>query len=434
MTTETTVVSSWARSTAWLVAANVLRNLGLLAVLLVLGQLTNPAVVGRYALALAITSPIFVLAQLGLKGVYLTLRSNNRFSSFVLVQVAAVIVAFLAGVALALAINPSLVSTVALVCLVKAVDCGFELGSGALQRYGRTQVVFWSYLAAAVLGVVAVVLILILTKNLDLALAGLGVANAVVALASTLRVGLVLARHHEARLIPASRRVEIIGILRAGVPTGVAMAVLALVASLPQYFLAANWGERAVGYFAVLLYLVAIADIFGGTLTQAWIPSARAHLEPDKSLDQERKSFLSFTFAEAARWTLIFFPLVALGLWLAGIVLPVAMSPEYGVTLQLAVPLAAGILLLPLLHFGGTAIAVLNLYAHGITLSLVAAGASVAGCLALVPRFGLPGALWATAFAYLARAIATLVVLITQGSRGTMTARPPPPVMPPNMP
>ena len=92
------------------------------------------------------------------------------------------------------------------------------------------------------------------------------------------------------------------------------------------------------------------------------------------------------------------------------------------------------ILLLPLLHFGGTAISVLNLYAHGITLSLVAAGASVLGCLVLVPGYGLPGALRATAFAYLAPAFATVWVLVTQGSRGTPTAIRRPQEAPPGTP
>lgn len=406
---------SWARSTVWLVAANVLRNLGLLAVLLALGQLTDPATVGRYALALALTSPIFVFAQLGLKGVYLTLRTSHRFSTFLAVQIGAVVLAFTASVVVALVVNPALVSTVALVSFVKSVDCGFELGSGALQRYHHTPTVFWSYLTAAILGIVAVVAVLLASAELDLALAALGTVNGVVATVSTVRLGLRLARRHEVLVPHPPMRVSVVGILKAGLPTGAAAAVLALVASLPQYFLASSWGEATVGHFAVLLYLVAIADIFGGTLTQAWIPGARARLE------ERTSGFVGFTLASTLRWTAIFLPLTVAGLWIASAVLPVLMSPEYTIGFDLALPLAVAIMLLPLLHFGGTAISVLNLYIHNITLSVVAAGVSVLACLVLAAPFGLVGALWATVLAYLARATVALAILVTQGRQGTPT-------------
>lgn len=428
MTTDDIAVPSWARSTVWLVAANVLRNLGLLAILVALAQLTDPTVVGRYALALALTSPIFVLAQLGLKGVYLTLRTHSRFSSFLLVQLGSVLAAFGVCIVLALAVNRGLVSTVALVCFVKAVDCGFELGSGALQLYHRTPIVFWSYLAAAVLGVGAVVAILLATGDLDLALLGLGVVNAAVALTTALRRGWVLARSNEAQLPSSSRRTELFRILAAGLPAGIGTAMLALVASMPQYFLAASWGESAVGYFAVLLYLVAIADIFGGTLTQTWIPSARARLA------KGQQGFLLFSLAVAARWTLAFIPLVAVGLWLGSIVLPLAMSPEYQIGWDLVLPLAAAMLLLPLLHFEGMAISVLNLYIHTITVSVATAIVAVISCVVLVPTYGLAGALWATAFAFLARGLAAVTVLVTRGRRDIPTTRSRPPGAPQSTP
>lgn len=415
MTAEPIEPKSWARATLWLVAASVLRNVGLLSILLALGQLTDPQTVGRYALALALTTPTFVFAQLGLKGVYLTLRGVHRFSSFLFVQSIALGLAILASMLIALVANPAITSTVFLVCLVKAIECFAELGAGSLQRFGRTEVVFLAYLPSALLGLAVVVGMLLLTQNLDLALAGLAVVNAVVTASTILRLGVRLAHRFEVNAPPAPSG-ELRRILAAGLPTGFALAVLSLMSTMPQYFLAATWGDSVVGHFAVLLYLVAIADIFGGTLTQAWIPSARRRLE------WREDGFATFVLGAALRWTLIFIPLTAAGLWAGSVFLPVVMSPDYVITADLMVPIGIAILMIPVLNFSGTAISVLNLYVHNITMSLATSAASLVACALLVPTFGLVGALWAIVAAYAARTTVTLLVLVTRTSRGMRTA------------
>ena len=194
---------------------------------------------------------------------------------------------------------------------------------------------------------------------------------------------------------------------------GVAGAILALVSSMPQYFLAKDHGESTVGYFVVLLYIFAIVDIFSGTLTQAWIPRARQALK--RTTDGDAFHFFKATMVTTAWWTLALTPLALAGLWVMSVLLPVVFGPSYTLTLEVAAPLAFGIIVLPATHFGGTAVAVHNFYVHGITLSITSASVSLLACLALVPAFGTAGALWAIALAYATRGLISIGILYPGG-------------------
>lgn len=401
---------SWAKTTTWLLSATVLRNVGLIVILVMLARLTNQETVGRYAIALAITTPIFVMGQLGLKNVYLTMQRDFRFRSYLTIQVMTAAAALLLSVGIVFVFNRDLLVTVTLVAVVKVADTLSEFFSAPLQKYHAAPRIFLAYLASAVLGSGVTGVALVVTQQLDIALAGLACTSLFVALVLMLWPARRLTAQHEnaahSALLP---RLDRTSILRAGFPMGVAGAILALVSSMPQYFLARDHGEATVGYFVVLLYIFAIVDIFSGTLTQAWIPRARQARQLTTVSDPFH--FFKATVATTAWWTLALAPLAVAGLWIMSLLLPVVFGPGYELTLTVAAPLLFGILVLPATHFGGTAVAVHNFYVHGITLSIASASVSLLACLALVPIFGTAGALWAISLAYGARGVIAIVIL-----------------------
>ncbi|WP_104135637.1 MULTISPECIES: lipopolysaccharide biosynthesis protein [unclassified Cryobacterium] len=401
---------SWAKTTTWLLSATVLRNVGLIVILVMLARLTDQETVGRYAIALAITTPIFVMGQLGLKNVYLTMQREFRFRSYLSIQLVMAAAALLLSMGIAFVFNRDLLVTVTLVAVVKVADTLSEFFSAPLQKYHAAPRIFWAYLASAVLGSGVTGAALVFTQQLDVALAGLAGTSLFVALVLMLSPARRLTALHETDVHRAIlRRLDRTAILRAGFPMGVAGAILALVSSMPQYFLAKDHGEATVGYFVVLLYIFAIVDIFSGTLTQAWIPRARQARQLTTANDPYH--FFKAAMASTGWWTLALAPLAVAGLWIMSILLPVVLGPGYELTLTVAVPLAFGIIVLPATHFGGTAVAVQNYYVHGITLSIASASVSLLACLALVPTFGTAGALWAVSLAYGARGVIAIVIL-----------------------
>lgn len=411
---------TWAKTTSQLLAGNILRNLGLVVVLVMLARFTSTSTVGKYSLCLAITGPIFVFAQMGLRSVYLTMSKNHRFSSYLQVQLIMLAVAIGVSCLAAVLLHPELLITVILVALVKVADSLTELFSGPMQGYQRAGGIVWGNAVSAALGSIATGILLITTRDLNIALLGLAASSLVVVCIFMGVPAWRLARQHEhSEHSQLPFRQDWRFIFRAGLPTGLAGSIVTLVSSMPQFFLARDHGVALVGSFAVLLYCFAIVDIFSGTLTQAWITSARRVIT---ATETGAPRFVAFAARATARWTVVFIGMAVVGVWLASLVLPLIFGRQYTVSLAEAVPLAAAIAFLPLAHFGGTALAVQNFYVHGITVGVASALVCLVLCAVLIPPLGISGALWATGVAYGARGITAFIILyfrkpLTGGSR-----------------
>lgn len=407
MSTSVSQPAPLMKTTGWLASANVLRNLGLLAVLVALTNFSTPEAVGAYAIALAITTPSFAFAQMGLRGVYLTHRKSNSLVSYIVVQSVAVALAFLVSVAIGMAIDVRFGATVALVAAFKAADAFAEFFTGPLQILHKVRLVFWGFACSAAVGGAVVAVSLALWGDLNLSMSGL----ALIAVGVTVAFFAVPVLRSVPRRAGLGGMRGITSVVAAGLPTGLALAVFALVLTFPQYFLAASHGQAAVGAFAVLFYIFAAGDLFTGTLAAAWIPHARQALET-----QAGARFIRYVWSSVLKWTALYVPITAAGFVLAYFAYPV-IFPGYALGSDVVIPLACSILLLPALHFLVAGIAVRNLYTHNLTLGIVSAAASLVACALLIPPSGVVGAFWAVTVGITARVLTAALVLAVDRSR-----------------
>ena len=381
-------------------------------ILVILARLTDQETVGRYSLALAITAPIFVFSQLGLKGVFLTHRTENIFSRYFTIQISALILAILASFVVTWVADPTLLPVVLLVGLVKVGDTISDLFAAPLQAFGSTAWVFWGFLAGALFGAIAAASCLVVTGSLELTLLAL-------ALASMLGSGvfmwipafLLVTKHSQnpvEQIGPLRAENHYIAIIKAGLPSGAGGAILALVASVPQYFLAASWGSSAVAQYAVTYYIIMVADIFLGTVAQGWILRARKALA---SLEIAPKGFFRFTLSTALVWTAIMVPVSIFGTLLAALLIPLIFGAEYQIAPAIMLPVVLAVLVLPILSFSNMAIIVRNLYIHTITVSAISAAASILFGWLLIPPFGVVGSFWTFVLAAAVRALPGLLLI-----------------------
>ncbi|MFJ3391475.1 lipopolysaccharide biosynthesis protein [Leifsonia aquatica] len=407
MTDDLPAESSWLKMTSWLLVANLFRNLGLIAILVLLARFTDETSVGHYSLALAINTPIFVFAEFGMRTVYLTLHREYRFSSYTAVRVAMIGAALVVGTIVALFFPPEIALTIVLVAAVKFMDSLSDLFSAPLQKYNAAARITRGYFVGAVLGSAVVALTLWQTRSLNVALLALLGVSTIVALGlmwpPARRLVAVAQRGH----LFAPRRTELDAIVRAGLPTGVSWAMLALVSTTPQYFLAPTHGAADVGRFAIILYVLAAVELFLNALSQSWIPTARAQWASNDGL----RPFANAVARVSARWTVIFVPLGALGALATWLLLPLVFGASYALTWVELLPLTLCVLSTPAVFFGAIGLTVRNLYLEGIVLSTSAAVASIVMCAVLIGPFGIAGALWATFIAYCVRAAAAFVIL-----------------------
>lgn len=408
---------SWVRSTVWLLLANVFRNVGLIALLILIARYTTPEDVGRYALALAITAPIFVFAEFGLRTVYLTMHKDHPFSSYLLVRVAATALALVVSSGVATVTAPEFLSTVTLVALIKWFDSVSDVLSAPMQRFGCTRGIAWGYGVLALLTTTLGWTSLALSHDLDTSLLAVAVGSFLVAvgvMTPTARLALgrnkLLSRDTSPELPRGAQGWQ--AVLRAGLPTGVSWALLSLVSTIPQYFLTAIHGAASAGLFAILLYVVAAVELFLNALAQSWIPRARDLLH----VSHGRQELVHEAARMALRWTGVFVPLAIAGIWLSALLLPIVFGSDFTLSLEAALPLTVCVVIAPAVFFGSMAVAVRNFYRLGAALGLVAVLTCVVSCLVMIPALGVPGALWSIVAAYAIRAVVAFLIVSVERS------------------
>jgi O-antigen ligase len=196
----------------------------------------------------------------------------------------------------------------------------------------------------------------------------------------------------------------------AGLPTGIAIGMLTLLSTMPQYLLGWAGGVEDAGRFAVLLYTVVAVEVLLHGLAQSWIPSARTLLE--------RGALTTAAVGRTAlRWTLVTGVPGLLGLGAAALVLPVALGPEFAVTGAYALPLAVAMLLVPASFAADTALVVRNRYTLSMAVSVTAlvVGTTTGAVLVGLGGFTLPAALWTFAVTMAVRALAGFAAVLADG-------------------
>ena len=395
------------RSTIDLLGAQVLRNLAPILLLLLLARFTDQETVGRFSLMLAIATPFFVFAQLGLRTVSLTLNPDVRFGSYARTQTAAVSIA-IAVVAATTAIgNPGLLGGMLCLALLKTADVFSDFLSGPLQRRHRSRTILVASIVYAVAASAAAAITLTFSGDLVPTIL-------VVAVASLLAMYLFLflpasrvARSETSAPVRPALRIEIRRILAAGVPLGLTTAILSLISTFPQYIVTASHGADETARFAVILYVYALADLVTGTISQAWIPTAQYQLSHG-----EGNKTLVLAVRNAAKWTLVYIPIVVIGLIATAQLFPLIFKGDYTLSFAEAVPLGLAILALPLAHFTAIAVAIENYYAHSLILAIFSAGVAILGCIALIPSLGLTGAFIALFASVVTRALIAAGILL----------------------
>lgn len=388
------------KDAALLTAALALRSLGQAGLLIVLARLGSPEILGNYSLALAITAPIFVLCEFGLRTVYLTHKGEQPFSSYLQVRLCTLALGVFAATAAGALFIPQLVVLLLAVSFLRVADSVGELYSGPLQRHGRLKPILAGFAVNAALTVTVGAAVLVIFQDL------LAVIGALIVV-SGLTTIFLFKRPVDKVLAPKGTRswrkfwlwnANHTAVVRAGLPTGISWGLLSLLSSIPQYFLVAYFSQVEVGYFAILLYVVVVVEIFLNAVSQSWIPAA-------KDLYRRSKSFVLAVLKTSFIWTVAFVPLSCFICVVAHFMLPMVFGPTYQVAWAEGVPLFFALVMLPMVFFSAMALNVANSYVKALCTSLASASVATLAAFLLIPGQGVPGALWVCAIALASRAL-----------------------------
>lgn len=259
---------SLAKNFSWTMAGNAVYAASQWAAIVVLAHLQNPLVVGQYALGLAVSAPVVILANLALRQVLATdTRREYLFGHYRALRVLTSTLAMLIiGIVLKVGGYDWTTSAIVMaVGLSKALDAVSDIFWGLDQLFERMDVVGKSLIVRNLLSIVVLALGVAVTGSLLVgALLSAG-ASAVVLLFYDLPVaGRVHPSEDEDRPRDHIRARWERGMLwrlaRRALPLGLATSLVAFSVYVPRYFVERHFGARALGIFSAIVYLGLATD------------------------------------------------------------------------------------------------------------------------------------------------------------------------------
>ncbi|MDX1968699.1 MAG: hypothetical protein SFV23_16100 [Planctomycetaceae bacterium] len=261
-----TIGTRWKSDSLWVLAGSIADFLGQGGLFVVLSRLTSPEVVGHFAGALALSSPVFMLSSLQLRSLLLSdVAREYRLGDAAFVRSLTVVIASAISLALAwiLGATPALFMALLGIVCFKSSDALAELSVAQFQREGLFKWATYQQLArAAAILVTGTVAAWQFRSASCVALAA--------ATGSLLAASLILyqvrrpgtpRRTSEAGLRPPELTLESLRpryspkvlkkLILGGLPLGVVMMLFSLLSSVPRLYLEKTHGSTELGLFAV---------------------------------------------------------------------------------------------------------------------------------------------------------------------------------------
>ena len=369
---------------AWTLAGNLIYAGSQWGCLVVLSRLGNPAMVGQFALGLAICSPVILMSQLQLRSLQATDASHAEYrpGDYLALRLITTGLALLAIVGLI--ISTGYRGETALVILfvgaAKACDSLSDVYYGHLQQYEDMPRIARSMMMRGILLVCVLGVVVWITHRAAWGALAWAFAWAVILVVYDSRP----AGHASTALVwdwVAMWRLAVMAF-----PLGVVMMFLSLDTNIPRYVIAHNLGEGALGLYAAVASLQAAGTVLVNAMGQTFSPRLALYY-----FLRDYRSFrlLSWRFSAIALVPGIGLIGVALvtGDAVPRILFGQAFGRQGGVFLWLSLAMAIW-LMTSVLGFVATAIRRIRFQPYA--LALVAA-TTWGTCAFAVPRYGILG-------------------------------------------
>jgi O-antigen/teichoic acid export membrane protein len=391
---------------SWALSGNVVYAAAQWGILVVVAKLGTVEMVGQLAFAFAVAAPVFLFANLQLNALQISdSAAAYSFERYLVVRLLTTTAAVLVVLGIDLAATGS--ETAALVLLFvatgKAVDAISDIYVGRLQRAERLDAIASYWTVNGLMSLTLVATLMFVTRSVVwVAIGSLGgsVAAFVTTVRSSLRsdgratdlVSRIVAVRQSIRLSDPS--ISVWNVIVVALPVGLAAMMVSLTVNVPRYFLQRSAGDRVLGFFAAIAYLLTPATIVIGALGQAVQPRLAAYWRDARGTAFARL-MMELTAAAIA---LGLFGI--LGAYVAGrLFLSVVYTAEYGAydRALLWIMVAAGVGHVGSV-FGYALNAARQFKSLPVVYGVVLLSATAASAF-LVPPYGILGAVWSVAIA-----------------------------------
>jgi O-antigen/teichoic acid export membrane protein len=437
------------RNFSWTFAGNIVYAACQWGMLTILTKLGSPEVVGQFTLGLAVTAPVFMFTNLQLRGVQATdAKQQYQFSDYLNLRLLStgLALAIIVLITLAVGYRWETQLVILIIAIAKAFESVSDIFYGLLQQYERMDRIAVSLMIRGPLSLILLGAGVYLTKNLLWGVIGLAVAWAIVLLTYDVRsrnlvysVAAWKDKEHGFALDsqPSSSsmnqkskdlnsrwsrgHLKTLGsLIWLSLPLGFVMMFNSLTGNIPQYMIERYLGERALGIFSAIAYLMVAGNLVVNALGQSATPRLAKYYATGNS-----KAFSKLLFQVLGIGVLLGTAVILVALIAGKPLLSILYHPEYAEYANLFVLLmiVAGVnYVSSFLGYGMTAI---RYFRVQIPLFTLVATVSTLACLWLIPIYGLQGAAGAFLLAAIVQvAISSLVIMygLSKLSRDSRTA------------
>ncbi len=258
--------------------------------LVVLAKIGSPEMVGQFTLGLAVTAPVIMFTNLQLWAIQVTdARQEYTFSDYLGLRLitSGLAILIVVGITLAAGYRWETSLIILVVGLAKAVESISEVIYALMQQRERMDRIALSMMIKGPLSLLMLGVGVYLTGSVVWGVVGLAVAWALVLIGYDIRSGVLmlntpLATTSQGKLLrkldqavalrPRWHLENLRKLVWLALPLGVVMMVLSLNTNIPRYFIERYLGERELGIFAAISYLMVATGMVVSALGQSASP------------------------------------------------------------------------------------------------------------------------------------------------------------------
>jgi O-antigen/teichoic acid export membrane protein len=387
---------------SWTFFGNIIYAASQWGILVVLAKFGSPEMVGQFTLGLAVTAPVVLFTSLQLRQIQATdVQHKYLFGDYLGLRLISATISLLAIAVITLTAGYRWETSLVILAigLSKIIESISDIFYGLFQSRERMDRIAISLTIRGPLSLLMLAIGIHISGTVLGGTIGLVVAWALVLIFYDIPNGITILRavsahqntaqiaHSTHRLQPRFNFSVLRNLVGISLPLGVVMMLISLNANIPRYFIEHHLGERELGIFSALSYLMVAGTIVVSALGQSASPRLAKYYAAGRS-----KDFQSLLFKLVVMGTVLGAASVSIAAIAGEQVLAILYRPEYAKHGYLFVLLmvAAGIgYIASFLGYGMTAA---QYFRVQMPLFTIVTGISALVCYWLIPSQGSIGA------------------------------------------
>jgi O-antigen/teichoic acid export membrane protein len=390
--------------------------------LMVLAKLSTPETVGQFALALAVTAPVIMLTNLQLRALQATdARQEYAFGHYLGLRVLGIGLTVLA-LGIICAASGYKIETIMIIVsfgLAKCIESISDIIGGFLQQNERLDYIAIAMMIKGPLSLVGLGACFFFTGSLIWAVLAMALCWALVlvgyefpickivfyrSLSSSQKL---LGRGSSVTLRPVWEWSRLWALAWLALPMGITQMLISFNANIPRYFIASYLGERELGFFASMAYLIVAGNMVVNALGQSASPRLAKYYA-----SKDAKAYRNLLFKLLG----LAFLLGTLALLVSIIggrqILTILYRSEYAKNNVVLILLMVNASLLYTSWFLGFGMTAARYFRVQMPLFILTSLVLILTCFLLIPRLGLVGAALAMIIATMVQAVGSGAIVV----------------------